>query len=77
MNDIKIKSSLIGIGLCILLLIIVRGCEYWNDDNIYNDGVCYCGGHFHYEQAVGHKYFTNYIYACDKCGRRIEICYNP
>ena len=39
----------------------------------YNDGICSCGGTFKYEQAVGHRYNTTYLYICDKCGRTIEI----
>lgn len=57
------------VGLFIALLFI---------DNIvgstqYNDGICSCGGTFKYEQAVGHRYETRYLYICDKCGRAIEI----
>ena len=32
-----------------------------------------CGGTWEYEQAVGHKSSTSYIYICRKCGKRIEI----
>lgn len=39
----------------------------------WNNGYCACGGHWRYEQAVGHQYGTFYIYRCDKCGKRIEI----
>ena len=61
--------ALILIAFLIFLLLI---------DNIvsstqYNNGICSCGGTFKYEQAVGHRYQTRYLYICDKCGRTIEI----
>ena len=61
--------TLILIALFIFLLFI---------DNIvgstqYNNGICSCGGTFKYEQAIGHRYQTRYLYICDKCGRTIEI----
>lgn len=60
---------IIGIAAIIILLFL---------DNIisgeqYNNGICSCGGTFQYEQAVGHRYETRYLYICDKCGRTIEI----
>ena len=39
----------------------------------WNNGYCECGGHWEYEQAVGHQYSTSYIYRCDNCGKRIEV----
>lgn len=67
---------LIIVGL-FLICGITYGCQQAVDSTKYNDGVCDCGGHFYYEQAVGHRFTTNYIYACDKCGKRIELCYTP
>lgn len=44
----------------------------------YNDGVCKaCGGHYVYEQAVGHRYSTSYLYRCDGCDAIIEIRFLP
>ena len=44
------------------------------DDDLWNNGYCSeCDGQWIYEQAVGHRYSTSYIYVCDKCGKRIEI----
>ena len=63
----------------ILALILIALLIIWLFiDNIvsssqYNDGICFCGGTFKYEQAVGHYYETRYLYICDKCGRTIEI----
>jgi len=45
-----------------------------HDNKLWNDGHCdICGGTWEYEQAVGHKSSTSYIYICRKCGKRIEI----
>jgi len=57
--------------LLIFLCLIINSCQ---SSNLYNDGICStCGGHYEYSNAVGHKYITNYIYICDKCGRSIEV----
>lgn len=34
---------------------------------------CECGGHWEYQQAVGHQASTSYIYKCDKCGNIVEF----
>lgn len=39
----------------------------------WNNGYCECGGHWEYEQAVGHQTRTSYIYRCNECGKRIEV----
>lgn len=45
-----------------------------HDDKLWNDGHCdVCGGAWQYEQAVGHRSSTSYIYVCEDCGKRIEI----
>lgn len=44
------------------------------DDKAWNNGHCdICGGTWRYEQAVGHRSSTSYIYVCEDCGKRIEI----
>ena len=48
-------------------------CVNEHDEKLWNNGYCECGGHFEYEQAVGHQYSTTYIYTCDSCGKHIEI----
>ncbi len=67
-------TSLGEIGILILILIVVliisRACSAVR----YNNGICQlCGGHYVYQQAVGHNYTTDYIYRCDKCGHVIEV----
>ena len=45
-----------------------------HEDKLWNDGHCnVCGGAWVYEQAVGHRTSTSYIYVCRKCGKRIEL----
>jgi len=68
-----VVTFFIIIGLIALFL-------FWNhehDANLWNDGRCSCGGYWQYDQAVGHKYSTSYIFRCDKCGSLIEIDYIP
>ena len=44
----------------------------------WNDGHCpVCGSEWRYVEAVGHRYSTAYIYACDKCNTHIEVSYEP
>ena len=62
------------IALLILLLIIVLFIESCASNDIYNNGICkICGGNYEFYQAVGHQYFTKYLYECDKCGNIIEV----
>ncbi len=56
----------------LILLAILFGCHLSNDAE-WNDGKCSCGGSWQYEQAVGHQFYTMYIYTCDKCGRTEEF----
>lgn len=45
-----------------------------HDDKLWNNGHCdVCGGTWEYEQAVGHRSSTSYIYVCEDCGKRIEL----
>lgn len=74
------KDTVFGIIQIILFMAFIGGvivgatkCLNEHDEKEWNNGYCECGGHFEYEQAVGHQYRTSYIYKCDSCGRRIEI----
>lgn len=60
------------ICICVIIGAVVK-CSKDQDEKEWNNGYCECGGHFEYEQAVGHQYRTSYIYKCDSCGRRIEV----
>ena len=60
--------------LLLLLVLIVLFISSCNSSNTYNNGICkLCGGHYKFFQAVGHQFFTNYLYKCDKCGNIIEV----
>lgn len=61
------------IVLLLILMVVVWFVESCSSSNNYNNGVCrICGGHYEFQNAVGHKYSTDYIYKCDKCGNLIE-----
>lgn len=62
------------IFILIAVLIILIFIEHIHGSDVYNNGVCtYCGSTYEFQQAVGHQYFTDYIYVCNKCGRLIQI----
>ncbi len=62
------KVNLIMICILVGVLILVMMFESCHDASKWNDGHCPCGGNWVYQQAVGHRYDTDYIYRCDKCG---------
>ena len=67
------------IAFIVVIVVAILGCTKCDNDK-WNDGQCpNCGTAWRYEQAVGHRYTTHYIYVCDTCGRRIEVDYirNP
>lgn len=71
-------TEIIGIILIVLLFValffgIYKASKKY-DDKLWNGGHCdVCGGTWEYEQAVGHRSSTSYIYVCRNCGKRIEI----
>lgn len=74
-NDIWIDIiTVVSIILIIVFTIFVCvRCRHSKDTELWNNGYCSCGGHWQYEQAVGHNYGTSYIYVCDRCDNRIEV----
>lgn len=68
-----IIEIILWIAFIIGVIIGVAKCSKEHDEKEWNNGYCECGGHFEYEQAVGHQYRTSYIYKCDSCGKRIEV----
>lgn len=80
MSDI-LTRIFVSIGaIAVLIIVFLVGCFILRscDKTEYNNGACQeCGGHLEYEQAVGHEYFTTYIYKCENCGKRIELNYSP
>lgn len=65
------------IGIVLLFAAIVFGTYkacIKHDEKLWNNGHCDdCGGTWVYEQAVGHRSDTSYIYVCEDCGKRIEL----
>lgn len=60
-----------GIILFIIAIVFLNVCC---QNNKYNNGVHKgCGGHLIYQQAIGHRYSTSYIFKCDKCGEIMEF----
>jgi len=60
--------------LCVVFAFGVNKATIKHDDKLWNGGHCdNCGGTWEYEQAVGHRTSTSYIYVCKNCGKRIEI----
>ena len=59
-------------GITLIFIIAILLISFF-DTKSWNDGHCKCGGNWVYEQAVGHHYYTTYMYTCDKCGKAIEI----
>lgn len=73
-----ILSEIITILVIVLLVVtfafFVFKLSVEQDNKKWNGGHCdVCGGTWEYEQAVGHRSSTSYIYVCEKCGKRIEI----
>lgn len=70
----EITSIIVIILLCVALFFGVYWISIKHDEKLWNNGHCdICGGTWTYEQAVGHRISTSYIYICDDCGKRIEI----
>ena len=68
-NKFEIKFCLILLAICILIYFIICNINTLT----WNNGYCKCGGKWEYQEAVGHRYTTNYLYKCDKCGRIVEF----
>jgi hypothetical protein len=73
-----ILPEITGIICIILLIVALLLLIYKNglnrEDKLWNGGYCsVCGGAWKYEQAVGHRSSTSYIYVCENCGKRIEL----
>ena len=71
------KNILFTLGILIGAIIVLISSYIIFDIlsyKIYNNGIHNnCGGHWVYQEAVGHRFDTGYIYSCDKCGFSIEL----
>lgn len=63
-----ITVIIISIGITFAILAVCCKIDSNVDNTRWNGGYHQCGGKWVYEQAVGHRYSTDYIYKCDKCG---------
>lgn len=61
------------ITFLIVVIFVVLAILHKVDSKIWNNGYCDCGGKWKYEQAIGHRASSSYIYKCDKCEKRIEL----
>ena len=69
-----IISIIVTILLLVALFFGINKAAIKHDEKLWNDGHCnVCGGTWEYEQAVGHRSATSYIYVCENCGKRIEL----
>ena len=69
-------ANWVMILICLGLIAVIWIISSIRSSSEYNNGICkWCGGNFVYQQAVGHRHGTSYIYICDKCGHMIEINY--
>lgn len=69
-SGIELKIDLIIMGTLLVLVFIASGCE----NNEYNGGIHKgCGGTYIFQQAIGHKYSTSYLFKCDKCNETLEV----
>lgn len=72
-------SIIVSVSVLVALIIfggvaLINKASINHDEKLWNDGHCdVCGGTWEYEQAVGHRSSTSYIYVCEDCGKRIEL----
>lgn len=59
--------------ICVIITIHIGKVVENRQVEEWNNGYCACGGHWRYEQAIGHASDTTYLYMCEKCGERIEF----
>lgn len=70
---IDTKYKILTLSTIVFIILMISCIIFLNKKN-YNNGIHNnCGGHWIYQEAVGHQSYTGYIYSCDKCGEVIEI----
>lgn len=66
-----LMSFIVIVIAILIVLFIVESCI---GADKYNNGICkLCGGNYVFQNAVGHRWSTDYVYVCDKCGNLIEV----
>lgn len=70
----EIISIIVVLLLFVAIIFGTYKASIKHDEKLWNGGHCdVCGGTWQYEQAVGHRSSTSYIYICEDCGKRIEL----
>ena len=72
-NDLDIQSYLVLLAIFAAFWILSEIIGSIKDTANWNNGYHECGGEWTYQQAIGHKYSTKYLYECDKCGETYEF----
>lgn len=72
-NFYQLIVSGIMLAFIIGIFVVVTAIGGAEDKKVWNNGYCECGGKWVYQQAVGHRCDTDYIYKCDKCGNIHEF----
>ena len=68
-TDTQAKLTMILILLAIIFILKAVNATSWNG------GYCSCGGAWRYQQAIGHRFETTFLYQCDKCIVELYYCY--
>lgn len=66
-NEFIVPLIMLAVGIILIFTAYSVNAGQWND------GYCSCGGRWVYQEAVGHRYSTSYIYKCDNCGKIKEF----
>ena len=73
-SDSNLKEYLVVSAVIIIIIGLIALGLYKHDYSVWNHGHhSNCGGNWVYQEAVGHKYNTCYIFRCDKCGETYEF----
>lgn len=67
------KSESSATIIILLISLVIAFILYSANESQWNNGYCSCGGKWVYQEAVGHRYNTTYVYKCDKCGKLKEF----
>ena len=66
--EFVLKITIVPI-IIIIAFVLISDTHYKTK---YNNGICHCGGHLIYQEAVGNRNTTSYIFKCDECGEMSE-----
>lgn len=71
----KVGRVVTLLATTIIFTVIFAGgftLEAHGDEKAWNNGICSCGGEFHFTNATKQKNLTYYYYECDTCGYVLE-----